>query len=127
MLKILNPRLNEPRSRTSKRADAMPIGIGTADEFKGLTIADAIASNATRVGDRPAIVCNGFPPFSYRELDQKIRQIAEGLSAAGIGASSRVGIVLPSGPEAAIVTVAVLSHAICFPIDPALSEFGLRV
>ena len=102
----------------------MPTGIGTSSEFEGLTIADAIARNARYGGDRPAIICNGFPSFSYRELDQKIRQIAGGLSAAGIGASSRVGIVLPNGPEAAIVTVAVLAHAICFPIDPTLSDAG---
>ena len=49
MLKILNPRLDQLEIEDDKRADAMPIGIGTADEFKGLTIADAIASNDSPV------------------------------------------------------------------------------
>jgi hypothetical protein len=36
-------------------------------------------------------------------LDHTIRQIGDDLHAAGISGTSRVGIVLPNGPEAAAV------------------------
>ena len=85
------------------------------------TIARAIAERAASGPARPAIVCAGFPPFSFRELDRKIEQIGKVLSAAGVAASSRIGVMLPHGPEAAIVAVAVSAHAIGFPLNPTLS------
>lgn len=85
------------------------------------TIAHAIAERAASDPTRPAIVCGGFPPFSFRELDWKIEQIGKVLSAAGVAASSRLGVMLPHGPEAAIVAVAVSAHAIGFPLNPTLS------
>lgn len=93
------------------------------------TIADAIAGHAARAPRRPAIVCAGLPAFSYRELDETIRRIGRDLHSAGIGASSRVGIVLPNGPEALVVTIAVSAHTIGFPLNPALgtSEFEFEL
>ena len=93
------------------------------------TIAEAISLHAEQQPDRPAIVCAGFPPLSFRELSRKIEQIGTDLRAAGIGASSRVGIALPNGPEAAIIAVAVCAHAIGFPLNPALaaSEFEFEL
>ena len=85
------------------------------------TISDTIQLQATLHPERPAIVCAGLPAFSFRELDRKIRQIGDDLRVAGIGASSRVGVVLPFGPEAAVVAVAVSAHAIGFPLNPALT------
>lgn len=94
------------------------------------TISDAIQLQATLQPDLPAIVCAGLLAFSFRELNTKIRQIGDELRAAGIGASSRVGVVLPFGPEAAVIAVAVSAHAIGFPLNPALSstefEFELK-
>lgn len=43
------------------------------------------------------------PALSFSELDHTIRQIGDDLHAAGISGTSRVGIVLPNGPEAAAV------------------------
>jgi oxalate---CoA ligase len=85
------------------------------------TIAEVIARHALQCPHRPAIVASGFAPLSYRQLASKIAEIGDCLRAAGIGASSRVAIVLPKGPEAAILGVAIAAHAIGFPIDPALS------
>jgi acyl-CoA synthetase (AMP-forming)/AMP-acid ligase II/thioesterase domain-containing protein len=92
-------------------------------------IAQAIAEQAASGPGRPAIVCAEFLPFSFRELDWKIRQIGQVLSAAGVGASSRVGVILPYGPEAVIIAVAVSAHAIGFPLNPTLSaaEFEFEV
>src|SRR6516164_6747422 len=81
------------------------------------TLAEAIAQHAVRDPNRPAVVGTQFAPFSFRELDLWIKQIAEQLRTAGIGPHSRVGIMLPHGPEGAVLAVAVASHAISVPLN----------
>src|SRR6516164_11858098 len=81
------------------------------------TLAEAIAQHAVRDPNRPAIVGTQFAPFSFRELDLWIKQVGQQLSAAGIGRHSRVGIMLPPGPEGAVLGVAVASHAISVPLN----------
>jgi oxalate---CoA ligase len=81
------------------------------------TIAEAIAQHAVRNPNRPAIVGTQFAAFSFRELDLWIRQIGEHLRAAGIGPQSRVGIILPPGPEGAVLGVAIACHAISVPLN----------
>jgi acyl-CoA synthetase (AMP-forming)/AMP-acid ligase II/thioesterase domain-containing protein/acyl carrier protein len=90
------------------------------------TIADAVARHAAYGPDRPAIVGTGFAPFSFRGLDFFIRQTGEHLRAAGIGRRSRVGIMLPRGPEGALLVVAVASHAISVPLNPNRPEAELE-
>jgi acyl-CoA synthetase (AMP-forming)/AMP-acid ligase II/thioesterase domain-containing protein len=86
------------------------------------TIADAIAQHAALDPNLPAVVGTGFSPFSFRGLDLWIKQIGEELRAAGIGSHSRVGIMLPRGPEGAILVVAIASHAISVPLNPNRPE-----
>jgi acyl-CoA synthetase (AMP-forming)/AMP-acid ligase II/thioesterase domain-containing protein/acyl carrier protein len=81
------------------------------------TIAEAIAQHAVRSPNRPAIVGTQFAAFSFRELDLWIRQIGEHLRAAGIGPQSRVGIILPPGPEGTVLGVAIACHAISVPLN----------
>ena len=87
----------------------------------GYTIADVIDWHAVRNPERPAIVGSNFLPFSYRELNSHIKQISDQLRKAGIGTSSRVGILLPKGPEVTVLGVAIASHAICVPLNPNLN------
>jgi oxalate---CoA ligase len=86
------------------------------------TIAEAIAQHAVRNPNQPAIVGTQFAPFSFRELDLWIKQIGEQLSAAGIVRHSRVGIILPHGPEGAVLGVAVACHAISVPLNSSRPE-----
>jgi acyl-CoA synthetase (AMP-forming)/AMP-acid ligase II/acyl carrier protein len=81
------------------------------------TIAEAIAQHAVRNPNQSAIVGTRFAPFSFRELDLWIKQIGEHLRAAGIGPQSRVGILLPPGPEGAVLSVAIACHAISVPLN----------
>src|SRR5215471_5025040 len=81
------------------------------------TIGDAIAQHAVHDPDRPAIVGTAFSPFSFREFDAWIKQTGHQLRAAGIGPHSRVGIMLPPGPEGAVLSVAVASNAIGVPLN----------
>src|SRR6516162_4744415 len=86
------------------------------------TLAEAISQHAVRDPNRPAIVGTQFAPFSFRELELWIKQIGHQLRAAGIGPHSRVGIMLPPGPEGAVLAVAVASHAISVSLNPNCPE-----
>ncbi len=79
------------------------IGVAKDDSPSRLmpqTVAEAIAQHAVREPNRPAIVGTQFAPFSFRGLDH-----------------SRVGIMLPHGPEGAVLGVAVACHAISVPLN----------
>jgi oxalate---CoA ligase len=98
----------------------MPISLATDLPLSVLTrptIAEVIAQHAARDPDRPAIVGPLFAPFSFRELDLWIRQIGDQLRAAGIESQSRVGIMLPPGPEAAVLGITIACHAISVPVN----------
>lgn len=98
-------------------------------ETKLSTISDALELQAALHPDLPAIVCAELTALTFAELCRTVKQIGDYLRAAGIGAASRVGVILPNGPEAALVSIAVSSRAICFPLSPTLtaSEFELEV
>jgi acyl-CoA synthetase (AMP-forming)/AMP-acid ligase II/thioesterase domain-containing protein len=86
------------------------------------TIADVIERHAAEHPNRPAIVGSDCRPLSFHDLDLWIKQIGRQLRAAGIGPRSRVGLMLPRGPEGAILSVAVASHAISVLLNPNLAE-----
>lgn len=90
------------------------------------TISSAIRLQAALCPERVAIACSGLPPFSFGELAAAIERIGRQFHAVGIGAASRVGILLPNGPEAAVTAVAAAAHTICYPLNPALSAAELE-
>jgi acyl-CoA synthetase (AMP-forming)/AMP-acid ligase II/acyl carrier protein len=90
------------------------------------TIAEAIAQHAVRNPNQTAIVGTHFAPFSFRELDLWIKRIGEQLHAAGIERHSRVGIMLPRGPEGAVLGVAIAAHAISVPLNSNRPETEIK-
>jgi oxalate---CoA ligase len=82
------------------------------------SIGEVIAQHAASQPKRLAIFGTTFAPFSFRELDSWIRQIGVQLHAAGIGPHSRVGIMLPPGPEGKMLALAVASHAVSISLNP---------
>ncbi len=90
------------------------------------TIADVLGSHAARDAPAPAIVAARLGTLSFGALARHVRQIGAKLAAAGIGRSSRVGIALQRGPEAALLNVAVSANATVVPINPNLPPAELR-
>lgn len=90
------------------------------------TIGEVLDRHAKRDPKAPAIVCSGFTSLSFGELAHHIRQIGDQLHAAGIGSRSRVGIALPRGPEAALLSVAVCRAATLLPLNPNLPAADLQ-
>jgi acyl-CoA synthetase (AMP-forming)/AMP-acid ligase II/thioesterase domain-containing protein len=91
------------------------------------TIAAAIGMRAALHPDRAAIFSAGRPPLSFGCLELAVRKIGGDLRAAGAGPATRIGVMLPHGPDAAVAAIAVAAHAICYPLNPALNQSELEV
>lgn len=77
-------------------------------------------------GERPALIASDGPSLSYARLLQAILARHRWLQAAGLPGHSRIAVLLPDGFDAAVEILAILTHASCVPLNPALSEAELR-
>jgi acyl-CoA synthetase (AMP-forming)/AMP-acid ligase II len=82
-------------------------------------VAHLLEHQARRIPDAPAILAPGRTPLTYGRLYQHIDKTARMLRAMGIGHRDRVTVVLPNGPEMAVVILAVATIAACAPMNPA--------
>jgi acyl-CoA synthetase (AMP-forming)/AMP-acid ligase II/thioesterase domain-containing protein len=90
------------------------------------TIGEVLQRHAARDASGTAIICPGLAPLTFGALHAQVRRLSAQLQAAGIGPWSRVGVALPRGPEAALISVAVCSAAVVLPINPNLAPGDLR-
>ena len=92
------------------------------------TIENAIAERVAVSPASVAILSDKVAPFLFTELHDKIKEVGIALHAAGIGKSSRLAVVLPQGPEAAIAIISICAHAIAFPLTATrtLAEYELE-
>ena len=93
---------------------------GSVDEKA--TFFDVLADHARRAPNRPALIPSGTEQLSFGQLTDRIKSIWDILRDGGVGYGSKVAIVLPSGLESVITTVAIASHATCVPLNPRLSQ-----
>ena len=92
----------------------------------GDTTANKIIAIAMQRPDAPAIVCPNLEFLSYADLARHIEIIGNQLRAAGIGSNSRIGIALPRGPAAALLSVAACCNGILVPLNPGLPKADLE-
>ncbi len=102
-------------------SDAASTMVGTAAPAPA-TLAAALRRHALVRPRAPAVVAPGRLPLSYCELVRTVEEIGAGLRRGGAGRKTRIGIVLPSGPEAAVANIVVACHAIAVPLNPDLVE-----
>jgi oxalate---CoA ligase len=73
-------------------------------------------------GRGPALGQPGRPDLEYESLTATIDAAGRALGGLGIRPGLPVAIVLPNGPEMAAVFLAVASHAVAAPLNPAYTE-----
>ena len=83
------------------------------------TIADLIQRHPDA---SKAIGAPGRDWMTYGDLRSLSQDVRKALRAAGVGASDRVAIVLPNGPEMAAAFVTVAQAATTAPLNPAYKE-----
>src|ERR1700756_2348244 len=90
------------------------------------TIGDVLVGHAVRDPGAAAVVCPGLGTLTFADLARHVGRIGDQLRLAGIVQTSRVGIALPRGPEAALLSIAVCCSAILLPINPNLAPAELQ-
>jgi oxalate---CoA ligase len=82
------------------------------------TLGEEIERHSVARPDQAAVVCTGYAPLSYRELQGLIKEFRKALRGAGFSRTARIGIALPNGPHAALAIVAVACSAVAVPLNP---------
>lgn len=83
------------------------------------TLAALLAPHAA---EAPAIGAPGRDWLTYGGLRQLTADITEQLRSFGIGATDRVAIVLPNGPDMAAAFITVAQSAVTAPLNPAYQQ-----
>jgi natural product biosynthesis luciferase-like monooxygenase protein len=83
-----------------------------------LCVHEAIAAQAGRTPDQPAISCHG-QTLRYRELEQQAEALARRLMARGVAPGDIVGLCLERSPALVVGLLAVLKTGAAYlPLDP---------
>ena len=85
-------------------------------------VGDLLAHYARILPDYPAILAPGRASLTYGALWVRTNEIVRELRDFGIGRSDRVAVVLPGGPDAAVVTIAIAAGAVCVPLHPGFAK-----
>lgn len=91
---------------------------------------DLVATYARTSPDAPALIDTVGAVLSYRNLANRLQQIASAIARSGAQSGDKIAIALPNGPESAIAFLAVSCVATAAPLNPAFRrdefEFYLR-
>ena len=87
-----------------------------------LSIHALLSAHARLTADAVAIEAPGRVPLTYGHLLRQVEDIVGALNAMGFGLDSRIAIVLPNGPEMAVVFLAVAACAIGVSLNPTYRE-----
>ena len=83
-----------------------------------LNLAVIISENAKRIPNDPAILFHDVH-YSFRELDEAINRLANGLVGLGVKRGQMVTVMLPNLPEFIIAYFAIAKlGGVCVPINP---------
>lgn len=87
---------------------------------------DVLIDGFAEHGDKPALLSlqpQGIQRWSYRELAQRIGQLAYGLVEVGVGQGDRVALLADNRPEWIVACLAVIkAGGIAVPLDVQLSD-----
>ena len=103
-----------------ERAQVVDDWNATAKEWPSTaTVHGAIADQAARTPDAPAVVFGGAA-LTYAQLDARANRLANHLRRLGAGPEARVGICLERSAETVVAMLAVLKTGAAYlPLDPA--------
>jgi acyl-CoA synthetase (AMP-forming)/AMP-acid ligase II/acyl carrier protein len=82
---------------------------------------DLLACYGRMAPDRDAILASGRLPITFGALWTRANDVLHGLRSSGLGRTDRVAVVLPNGPETAVMMISVAASAVCVPLDPCFT------
>jgi acyl-CoA synthetase (AMP-forming)/AMP-acid ligase II/alpha-ketoglutarate-dependent taurine dioxygenase len=81
-------------------------------------LARAIALHHRTRGSSPVLTAPARTPLTYSQLAGFFNDTGTRLNQFGFARTSRVGVAVPNGPEAALCVLAVMQTAVCVPLNP---------
>jgi acyl-CoA synthetase (AMP-forming)/AMP-acid ligase II/thioesterase domain-containing protein/acyl carrier protein len=94
-------------------------------ESEPRTIEDLIF-HAHQNPDHFALESPGNLPLTYRDLRKQVLQVIKTLNARGFGRNDRIAIIMPAGPETAVLGIAVMAGFTHAPLNPQYTEPEFR-
>jgi len=98
--------VDEAGSTTWPWLKSYPPGIDWHQDFPGRPIHELLLDAVSAHAEKPCLDFLGRS-YSYRELGDRVRRAATGLSAIGVGKGTRVALLLPNSPTYVICYFAV--------------------
>jgi acyl-CoA synthetase (AMP-forming)/AMP-acid ligase II len=72
--------------------------------------------------DHPAIESPGYSALTYRNLRKQVLRVINTLNAMGFGRNDRIAIIMPGGPETAVLGIAVMAGFTHTPLNPQYTD-----
>jgi acyl-CoA synthetase (AMP-forming)/AMP-acid ligase II len=82
------------------------------------SVSQLLAERAAQSSDALALLAPGALALTYGGLFQRTQEVAAQLQRLGVGRQDRVALVLPNGPDLAVVLLALAATVICAPLNP---------
>ncbi len=90
------------------------------------TLHEMVGAQASRFGDRAAILAPGRDPLSFGRLQEQVEKNRVRIWELGVGRGDIVASVLPNGADAAVAFLSVCSCAAFAPLNPGLRQTELE-
>jgi acyl-CoA synthetase (AMP-forming)/AMP-acid ligase II len=95
------------------------------DDTGYFTIKDLIF-NGNQDPNHHAIECPGYRPLTYRDLRLQVLYVVKALNAMGFHRNDRIAVIMPAGPETAVIIISVMAGFTSVPLNPqsSVQEFS---
>src|SRR5438046_1253850 len=104
------------------RSDDQPLAMTNSRPSDWPALPAMLEQNASHFGARAALLSDGDEPLSHQQLRNQVAVTVTAFNSLGVGRSDRVAIVLPQGPDLAVIFLAVAAGATAAPLNPAYVE-----
>jgi acyl-CoA synthetase (AMP-forming)/AMP-acid ligase II len=68
--------------------------------------------------DQNAIECSGYHPLTYRDLRLQVLYVVKALNTMGFHRNDRIAVIMPGGPETAVIIISVMAGFTSVPLNP---------
>ena len=78
--------------------------------------------NGNQDPDHPAIESPGQQPLSYRDLRKQVLLVIKTLNSLGFGRNDRIAVIMPGGPETAVLGIGIMAGFTHTPLNPQYKD-----
>jgi len=76
--------------------------------------------------DHPALESPGQLPLTYRDLRNQVLLVIKTLNSRGFGRNDRISVIMPGGPETAVLGIGIMAGFTHAPLNPQYKDLEFR-